>query len=137
MVVWDREDYLREAERQLGDCNVYDPALNKSIKSCITEIKKRRDVSLETQEYFMINNPRPGCFYMLPKIYKRLFKVPGRPVVSNTKYHIENISSFLDYHLEPLAQKVKSYVRHQTTFCANFVNLKRYQKMPFYVRLPL
>ena len=64
VVVWDREDYLREAESQLGDCNVYDkvsdplPAINKAIKSCITDIKKRRDIPLETLEYFTINNPR-------------------------------------------------------------------------------
>ena len=100
-------------------------ALNKAIKSCITEIKKRRDISLETQEYFMINNPRLGRFYMLPKIHKRLFNVPGRPVVSNTQYHTENISSFLDYHLQPLAQKVKSYVKDTNDFLCKIRELKK------------
>ena len=46
VVVCGREDYLREAESQLGDCNVYGkvsdplPALNMVIRSCINEIKK-------------------------------------------------------------------------------------------------
>ena len=50
------------------------------------------------------------CFYLLPKIYKRLHNVPGRSVISNCGFYTENISSFLDYHLQPLAQKVKSYI---------------------------
>ena len=131
MVVWDREDYLKEAGSQLGDYNVYEkvvnplPTLNKAIKSCISEIKKRRDISLETQAYFMINNPRLGRFYMLPKIHKRLFNVPGRPVVSNTNYHTENISPFLDYHLQPLAQKVKSYVKDTNDFLRKIRDLKK------------
>ena len=53
---------------------------------------------------------------MLPKIHKRLFNVPGRSVVSNTNYHTRNISSFLDYHLQPLLQKVKSYVKDTNDF---------------------
>ena len=32
--------------------------------------------------------------------------MPGRPVISSCGYYTENISSFLDYHLQPLAQKV-------------------------------
>ena len=50
-------------------------------------------------------------FYQLPKMHKRLHNVPGRPVISNCGFHTENISSFLDYHLQPLAQKVKSHTK--------------------------
>ena len=31
-------------------------------------------------------------------------------------YYTENISSFLDYHLQPLAQKVKSYIKNTNHF---------------------
>ena len=50
-------------------------------------------------------------FYLLPKVHKQLYDVPGRPVISNCGFYTENISSFLDFHLQPLAQKVKSYIK--------------------------
>ena len=92
------------------------PSLNKAIKSCLSKIKQRRDISLDTLDYFMVNNPRLGRFYLLPKIHKRLDSVPGRPVVSNTNYYTENISAFLDHHLQPLSQSVKSYVKDTNDF---------------------
>ena len=47
-------------------------------------------------------------FCLLPKIHKRLHDVPGRTVISNWGFCTENIPSFLDYHFQPLAQRVKS-----------------------------
>ena len=40
--------------------------------------------------------------YLLPKIHKRLFNVPGRPVISNCGTPTEEISEFLDRHLKPV-----------------------------------
>ena len=64
----------------------------------------------------MVNNPRLGRFYLLPKIHKRLFSVPGRPVVSNCNYSTEKIAEFLDFHLKPLCSKVKSYLKDTSDF---------------------
>ena len=50
------------------------------------------------------------------KTHKRLQNVPGRPVILNCGFYTENISSFLDYHLQPLAQKVKSYIKDTNHF---------------------
>ena len=52
-------------------------------------------------------------FYLLPKIHKRLYNVP---VISNCGYYTENISSFLDFHLQPIAKKVKSYIKDTNDF---------------------
>ena len=112
VVVWDRQDCLREANSQLSDKDVYrevkgdaEDHLIKVIKSVLRKVKNRRDISDETLDYFLVNNPRLGPFYILPKIQKRLHNVPGRPVISNLSYYTENISSFLDFHLKLLAQK--------------------------------
>ena len=35
-------------------------------------------------EFFKVDNPKLGRFYLLPKIHKRLKKVQGRPVISNS-----------------------------------------------------
>ena len=39
-----------------------------------------------------------------------------RPVISNCGFYTKNISSFLDFHLQPLAQKVKSYIKDTNHF---------------------
>ena len=50
-----------------------------------------------------------GRFYLHPKIHKRMDSVPGRHIISG--YFTENISSFLDHHLQPLTKIVKSYIQ--------------------------
>ena len=55
-------------------------------------------------------------FYLLPNIHKRLHDVPHRPVISNCGYYTENIPSFLDFHLQPLARGVKSYIKGTNDF---------------------
>ena len=71
----------------------------------------------------MVNDPRLGRFYLLPKIHKRLNSVPGRPVISNCGYLTENISSFLDFHLQPLAKKVKSFIKDSNDFLCKLRDL--------------
>ena len=114
VVVWGREDYLKVAYRQLDDKEVYeqvpdDPSvLASTLMKALEKIRLRGDLSKGTLDYFLVKDPKFARFYLLPKIHKRLHNVPGRPVISNCGYYTENISSFLDYHLQPLAQKVKS-----------------------------
>ena len=43
-----------------------------------------------------------GKLYLLPKIHKRLFNVPGRPVICNFGTPTEKVSEFLDHHLKPI-----------------------------------
>ena len=88
-------------------------SLNASIKSVISQIDKRGDISRETLDY-LINNPKFGRFYLLP--HKRLHSVPGRPVISNSSFYTENISTFLDFHLKPLSKQVKSFVKDTNDF---------------------
>ena len=54
--------------------------------------------------------------YLLPKVHKQLYDVPGRPVISKCGFYTENISSFVDFHLQSLAQKVKSYIKDTNHF---------------------
>ena len=130
VIVWDREDYLKEAEKQLGDTSIYtkiidDPvqSLKENIKKTLSKIRERRDIPLETLDYFMVNKPKLGRFYLLPKIHKRLNNVPGRPVISNCGYHTENISAFLDFHLQPLSRKVKSFIKDTNDFLCKLRHL--------------
>ena len=129
VVVWDREDYLKEAKNQLNYKNVYkeltgnvDGPLEKIIKTVLKKVRDR-DISCNALDYFLVNNPKRGRFYLLPKIHKRLQNVPGQPVISNSGYYTENISAFLEFHLKPLAQKVKSYIKDTNDFLREIAGL--------------
>ena len=74
--------------------------------------------------YLSKNVQKFARFYLLPKSHKQLHNVPGRPVIPNSGYYTEIISSFLDHHLQPLAQAVKSYIKDTNKF------LKQLRSLP-------
>ena len=82
----------------------------------LEKIRTRGDLSNNTLNYFLVKDPKFARFYLLPKIHKRLHNVPGRPVISNCGFYTENISSFLDHHLQPIAQKVNSFIKDTNHF---------------------
>ena len=71
----------------------------------------------------MVNNPKLGRFYLLTKIHKRLSSVSGRPVISNSGFHTENFSEFLDFHLQPLAKSVHFYIKDTNRFLQKIQSL--------------
>ena len=140
VLVWDRDGYLREAKNQLNDKNVYkeltgdvEGPLEKIIKTVLEKIRDRRDISDSTLDYFLVNNLKLGRYYLLPKIHKKLHNVTGQPVISNSGYYTENISAFLEFHLKPLAQKVKPYVKDTFDFLRKIASLPFCQMILFYV----
>ena len=60
-------------------------------------------------EYNKVTNS--GKLYLLPKIQKRLYDVPGRTVISNCGTPTEKVSEFLDHHLKPIMQEGWSYIK--------------------------
>ena len=125
--MWDREEYIIEAEKQLGDEEVYEEVSNdaaplKTINAVIAKIRKRGDLKRDDLDYLIIKDPKIARFYLLPKIHKRLHNAPGRPVISTSGYYTKNISSFLDHYL--LAQAVKSYIKGTNEF------LKKLRSLP-------
>ena len=131
VVAWDRDDYIKEAEEQLGDkdiceevCNDPGPLIS-TIHKAIENIRKRGDLNADTIEYFMVKGPKFAHFYLLPKMHQRLRDVPGRPVISNCGYYTENISSFLDFPLQPLVREVKSYIKNTNDFLKKLCSLPK------------
>ena len=108
VVVWDREDYILEAKNQLMDPGVYqkldnDPStlVQRVINDVISNIEERGDIDEKTLEYFMVNNPKLGRFYLLPKIPKDSVVSQGdrllliRAVSQKTSQHFWTIISSL------------------------------------------
>ena len=92
-----------EAEKQLSCKETYEEVssdtsfLIKTIHDTLEKIRKRGDISSNSLDYFNVENPEFGRFYLLPKIHKRLYDILGRPVISNCGFFTENISAFLDH----------------------------------------
>ena len=57
----------------------------------------------------MVKDPKFARFCLLSKIHKQLHD-------SNCGYHTENISSFLDFNLEPLTWNVEFYIKDTNDF---------------------
>ena len=75
MVVWDMEDYLKEAYKQLEDREVYEEVPNdpsvlvNTIIKALEIIRLRGDLSSDTLNYFVVEDPKFARFYLLLKIY--------------------------------------------------------------------
>ena len=89
----------------------------------LEKVRIQGDLSNDTLNYFLVKDPKFARFYLLPKIHKRLHNVPGRPVISNCGFYTENISSFLDHHLQPIAQKVNSFIKDTNHFLRKIKSL--------------
>ena len=128
VVVWDRVGYIQKAEKQLGDKEIYEEVSNDpqlligAIHRTVEKIR-RRDLSADNIKYFMVKDPKFARFYLLPKTHKRLENVPGRPVISNCGFYTENISTFLDFHLQPMAREVQSYIKYTSDFLKKLCSL--------------
>ena len=80
------------------------------------EITENLARSLKTAE------PITPNFYTSPKIHKK--DIPGRPVVNTIDSHPSKISKFIDFHLQPLAQKLPSYTKDTGHFLRKLNNIK-------------
>jgi hypothetical protein len=120
-VIWDKNDYLQEATRQLENPNHYrklerdlTSKINKSIINTInSEINLGHLPNFKVDD-LIIRKPRTPIFYMLPKIHKA--NTPGRPIVSNTYGPTEPISKYLDSLLRTKVIHTKSYIKDTTDF---------------------
>ena len=99
----DSEWYINECLRHLNDTKFY-KTLDNDIQQRIRIYaeRKHRDkiIDEDTRRFLIQTDPKPGRFYMLPKVHKQ--GNPGRPIVSSNSHPTESSSQFVDFHLKPL-----------------------------------
>ena len=134
-VVWDRDDYVKEAQKQVGDGNIYRKVNYK--EKLMSELvdkgnyffkkhKRKRCISDKTLKYFTYEHKKAtnlGKFYLLPKMNKRLDNVPGRTVIFNCGAPTEKASEFLDFHLKRVMQNGASYIKDSNDFMNKVKNI--------------
>ena len=129
MVVWDRDDYIQETEKQLHDKEIYEEVSNDpqphidTIHKPVEKIRKRGDLPADNIKHSMVKDPKFARLYLSPKIHKRLENVPGRPVTSNCGFYTEQISAFPDFHLQSLTREVESYIKDTYDFLRKIFSL--------------
>ena len=113
----DRNDYVLEAGKQLSDPSVYRavsnrgnilPKLSKASNKILSSLRRKGFKTEKQLKYFTYEYKKASNFgksYLLPKIHKRHFDVPGRPVISHCGIPTEKCSEFLYYHLKKLMQR--------------------------------
>ena len=105
VVVWDRNDYVKEAEKQLNDIkDVYkDVCFNEKLlqqfvgtsNKLFQNLKAKEKISDKQLKYFTYQYKKVtnlGKLYLLPKIHKRLTNVFGRSVTSSCDTPTEKAS---------------------------------------------
>ena len=121
MVIISVEDYITEADRQLKDKDFYaelthDPTkyhaelINETIRTFI----KEKLINEQLGKILLQNNPKTPNLYFRPKVHK--MNNPGRPIVSSINSHSPRISEFVDIHLEPIVNGIKSHIKDTTDF---------------------
>ena len=94
MVVWAREDYLKEVSKKFEDKHIFEEVQNNpsilinTITHALGKVKIRGDLSNDTHNYFQVKDPKFDRVYPLSKIHKSFHNVLGRSylqIVSSTR----------------------------------------------------
>lgn len=118
VVIMNTCDYIHEALRQLADTDFYQSLdrdrtldLSDRIATVLNNMRTDKEIDKKCFEYLIPSKPRPGRFYLLPKIHKGKLPPPGRPIISAIGSPSEKISEFVDFFLQPLLCSIPSYVK--------------------------
>jgi hypothetical protein len=127
-VVWSKDLYITEGERQLQDKHFYKQLTNditmdnnKAVKQVITKCIDKRELPQEAKSLIQ-SKPKPSKFYMCPKIHKA--NNPGRPIVSNFNCPTEHISHYLSDLFQPIVNSLPSYIKDTTDLLNKLSNFK-------------
>ena len=123
IVIWDKQDYLKECELQLGNKSVYKEVKRDPLQSVTQKILNTLLDMLRKKEIICWLKILNLDVFLLPKIHKRMTNVPGRPVISNNGTSTENISSYLDYHLKSLIPNVPHILEDTRDFVNHIQDL--------------
>ncbi|CAM4659574.1 unnamed protein product [Lepidochelys olivacea] len=118
VVVMNRSEYEQEAARQLSNTSFYKPlpsdpteSYQKQLQHLLKKLPEKAQDQIRTDTPL---EPRPGIFYLLPKIHKP--GNPGRPIISGIGTLTAGLSGYVDSLLRPYATSTPSYLRDTTDF---------------------
>ena len=134
------DDYIIEANRQLDNTEFYtklgtNPTTthNDIVNSTIQKFVKEKLLPEHVAKALCVDNPKTARFYLLPKVHKD--NIPGRPITNAIDSPTSSIAEFVDYQLQPIVQKLKSYIKDTTDFITKLEKIKELPKGAILVTL--
>jgi hypothetical protein len=140
VVVWDKQMYVAEMERQLSDGDTYarwpsdkTKEYERDIACKLNEMEVEGLISAQLADDLRPHDSRTPPMYGLPKIHKLLPPIrygpdivcKARPIIGACGCPTERISAYVDDHIRPLAQNVPSYLRDTTHFLQRLASLQQ------------
>ena len=122
IVVFDTKDYITKARIHLYDTKTYKRVsydhtqeLSQDIRLLIKHLQIHHIIDDKTANFLSpIDEPRTSLFYFLPKLHKE--GIPPRPIISGCDSPTANLSHFMTYILQPLAENLPTYIRDTKHF---------------------
>ncbi|XP_041417050.1 uncharacterized protein LOC121393214 [Xenopus laevis] len=118
IVLLDKYFYIQEILNQLGDQTTYQSLPNDPTSAYKLKLDKVVGMGItagwiteSTGQYLTTDFPRTPFMYTLPKVHKSMTTPPGRPIISATGSLFQPIAKFLDHFLQPLVQRMESYIK--------------------------
>lgn len=127
--VMDTEQYINKIFLHLNDSSTYkklkyDPtqAIRNDVMSTLEYLHHTHKIDEKTFEFLTPPNPaRTPLFYGLPKVHKP--GIPLRPIVSACDSPTDNISKYVTYFIQPLAEQLPSYIKDTKHFLEHLNSL--------------
>ena len=137
-----KSDYINEAKKHLNSVDADGNRIYKELSYDATEkfvrdvaeavgkaaIKKVIDDDLA--DLLLVDSPKAGNIYFLPKIHKEIQPPPGRPICNTINTPTMNLSKWVDIQLQPLVKKQPSYLKDDNDFLHKIDNLNKTQTIP-------
>uniref|UniRef100_A0A8C5PLW3 Helix-turn-helix domain-containing protein n=1 Tax=Leptobrachium leishanense TaxID=445787 RepID=A0A8C5PLW3_9ANUR len=118
VVIQDRSDYLKEAERILSDVETYQLLKYNPTKEFLEQMRTLLDGGLTQgiltkDEFNFLYTPFPrlAILYHNPKIHKSVTSPPGRPIISGIGSLTANLSEYIDSFLQKYVPLAPSYIK--------------------------
>jgi hypothetical protein len=125
------EQYELEAYKQLNDGFTYTDLngsplqeIEQKIRDNINKHVHTGALSQKSANLLIVQNARPGRFYLLPKIHKDLHNPPGRPIISANLHPTERLSEYVDIHIKKHISNIPSYLKDTNHFLQTCNNIK-------------
>ena len=131
IVILNKEDYIKEGERQLQQDQHYKKLDNfertrkkfiKEVETSLHTLKNRELIDDDIFKLLFRPNPRTSNLYLLPKIHKK--NNPGRPIINNVGSLTETISALVDEILRKYSKLAGSYIKDTSHFLQEIQNIE-------------
>lgn len=125
-----RDDYIAEAEKQLGDTTVYkkficDPTkeFKRDIDILLQDTVLQGTITIGLQKALENENPVVPILYLVPKVHKSLTHPPGRPIISEIGFIFQPLAVYVNSFLQDIIKKLPHCLKDTNIFLRRVENI--------------